>query len=41
VPPGHRRSTVEASDGGGGERATPAASNNGWRYSYPYCYSYG
>ena len=23
------------------ERATPAASNNGWRYSYPYCYSYG
>ena len=31
----------EASDGGGGERATPAASNNGWRYSYPHCYSYG
>ena len=29
VPPGRRRSTVEASDGGGGERATPAASDNG------------
>jgi hypothetical protein len=32
---------VEASDGGGGERATPAAGDNGWRYSYPYCYRYG
>ena len=29
VPPGRRRSTVEASDDGGGERATPAASDNG------------